>query len=78
MRPPDNSLQPTRLACGSGVLNSHSHKVSGPADKSLARTRLASGKLEVPGPPECARMSGPLPGPPGSWPIGLLREARGR
>jgi len=34
----------------------------------LRLTRLACGKLEKRCPPECARMSEPLPGPPGSSP----------
>ena len=32
----------------------------------LQLTRLACGKLEMPSLPECARMSKPLPEPPGS------------
>jgi hypothetical protein len=32
----------------------------------LRLTRLACGKLKKACPPECARMSGPLPEPPGS------------
>jgi hypothetical protein len=34
----------------------------------LRLTRLACGKSETPGLPECARMGGPLPEPPGSFP----------
>ena len=36
------------------------------ANNSLQLTRLACGKLEMPCPPECARMGGALPEPPGS------------
>ena len=39
---------------------------AGPPNNSLQLTPLACGKLEMPCPPECARMGGPLPGPPGS------------
>jgi hypothetical protein len=44
--PANNSLERTRLASGHGFLNSHSHKLRGPPDKSLEGTRLAGGKLE--------------------------------
>jgi len=37
-----------------------------PANNSLQLTRLACEKGRVLGVPECARMDGPLPEPPGS------------
>jgi hypothetical protein len=37
-----------------------------PPNNSLQLTRLACGKSKVPSPQECARMSGPVPEPPGS------------
>jgi hypothetical protein len=63
------------------------HSAGRPQVLGLRLTRLACGKLEMPCPPECARMGVALPEPPGSCPsqargpTGILREAaraRGR
>jgi hypothetical protein len=42
----------------------------------LRLTRLACGKVEMPCPPECARMGQPLPEPPGSCPSQARGAAR--
>jgi hypothetical protein len=68
IRIPDNRLVDLRLVVPVGILSACpvSPRAEWPPNNSLQLTRLAGGKLELPCPPEYARMDNPLPEPPGS------------